>query len=271
MNTEVNSHIKNCIWEVIVEALNDRHVLKDKWIYKLKREIDEKMIRFKTRWVVRSFEQREDLNYNETFVAVIKSMNYKIIFAIIAANDWNLKQMNVITVFLYENVEEKIYMKLSTEYKQSIKICRLRKVFYDLKQSSRMWYNIFASFLKKHEFIFLDVDFNVFFNEKFIIVIYVDDIFLIEFNLKHIVVVKRVFNERFKMIDLSSLQFYLNMSIERNRSNRILFFSQKIYLKKVFKNHSMWKCKSVAIFMNNNVLKVVDSDHVVIVEQRHVY
>ena len=73
------------------------------------------------------------------------------------------------------------------------------------------------------------------------------------------------------MIDLNSFRFYLNMNIERNRSNRILFLSQKIYLKKVFKDHDMWKCKSIAIFMNSNALKAVNSDHVVIVEQRHAY
>ena len=134
-----------------------------------------------------------------------------------------------------------------------------------------MWYNILVSFCKKHEFVFFNVDFSVFFNKKFIIVIYIDDIFLIEFNSKHIVVVKRTFNEHFKMIDLSSLQFYLNINIERNRSNRILFLNQKIYLKKIFKNYDMWECKSIATFMNNNVLKVVNFDHVVIVEQRHIY
>ena len=152
-------------------------------------------------------------------------MNYKIIFAIIVANNWNLKQMNVIIVFFYKNVEEKIYIKLSIKYKQSIKICRLRKVLYDLKQFSWMWYNIFASFFKKHEFVFFNIDFNVFFNEKFIIVIYIDDILLIEFNSEHIVVVKRTFNKHFKIIDLSSFRFYLNMNIERNRLNRILFFN----------------------------------------------
>ena len=147
--------------------------------------------------------------------------------------------MNVIIIFLYENVEKKIYVKLSIKYKQSIKICRLWKAFYNLKQFLRMWYNTFASFLKEHEFVFLNVDFSVFFNEKLIIVIYVDDIFLIKFNSAHIVVVKRTLNKRFKMINLNSLRFYLNMSIERDRSNRILFLNQKIYLKKIFKNHDM--------------------------------
>ena len=271
MNIEVDFHKKNCIWKVIVETLNDCHVFKNKWIYKLKREIDEKVIRFKIRWIIWNFEQRENFDYNETFVIVIKLMNYKIIFAIIVANDWNLKQMNVIIVFLYENVEEKIYVKLSIEYKQSIKICRLQKVLYNLKQSSRMWYNILTSFFKKHKFVFFDVDLNVFFNEKLIIIIYIDNILLIEFNSKHIVVVKRAFNERFKMIDLNSLRFYLNMSIEWDWSNRILSLNQKIYLKKIFKNHDMWECKLIAILINNNALKVVDFDHVIIVEQHHVY
>ena len=91
MNIEVDFHKKNCIWKVIVEASSDHHVFKNKWIYKLKREIDEKVIRFKTYWIVRDFEQRENLDYNETFAVMIKSMNYKIIFAIAAVNDWNLK------------------------------------------------------------------------------------------------------------------------------------------------------------------------------------
>ena len=75
--------------------------------------------------------------------------------------------------------------------------------------------------------------------KKLIIVIYVDDIFLIEFNSEHIIVVKQTFNERFKMIDLNLLRFYLNMNIERNRLNRILFLNQKTYLKKILKNYDM--------------------------------
>ena len=42
-------------------------------------------------------------------------------------------------------------------------------------------------------------------------------------------------------------------------------------MKKILKNHGMWKCKSVAIFINNNVLKAAGFNHVVIIEQRYVY
>ena len=90
-------------------------------------------------------------------------------------------------------------------------------------------YNIFILFFKKLSFVFFYIDFNVFFNNKFIIIIYVNNIFLTEFNLKHIVAVKQLFNKRFKMIDLNSLRFYININIERNRLNCILFFNKKIF------------------------------------------
>ena len=33
----------------------------------------------------------------------------------------------------------------------------------------------------------------------------------------------------------------------------------------------MWKCKLIPIFINNNVLKTIDFDHIIIIEQRYVY
>ena len=39
-------------------------------------------------------------------------MSYKAIFTIAAANDWDLEQIDVKTAFLYEAVEEEIYVEL---------------------------------------------------------------------------------------------------------------------------------------------------------------
>jgi len=48
----------------------------------------------KAQWVVKGFEQRFDINYNEMFAAVVKFMTYKVIFVIAAHYDYKLKQMN---------------------------------------------------------------------------------------------------------------------------------------------------------------------------------
>ena len=55
-------------------------------------------------------------------------------------------------VFLYNAVKELIYIYQLTDFKSQKylnKICKLNKILYDLKQSPRIWYNIFAEFIKE--------------------------------------------------------------------------------------------------------------------------
>ena len=104
------------------DAFKNKFVLRNKWVYKIKRDFNDFIVKFKARWIVRDFEQRKSLNYNEIFVAMIKLMNYKIIFVIVVVNNWELKQMNVITVF-YEHIKEEIYMQFSNDFKQKSKMC----------------------------------------------------------------------------------------------------------------------------------------------------
>ena len=160
-----------------------RKILIDKWIYKCKKNIHEEIICYKTRWCVRDFEQLKSFNYYKTFVSMIKFMNYKIIFVIIVVNDWNIEQMNVKTVFLYEIVNEEIYVKIFHDYiTNKFLMCCLRKALYEFKQTFRVWFETFDKFLKKLNFLFFNADQSVFCDEKFILIIYVNDLFIINFN-----------------------------------------------------------------------------------------
>jgi hypothetical protein len=99
----------NEIWKLI-NFSKDRRVLRDKWIYKIKRKKHDEILRYKTRRMIRDFEQIEKLNYTKIFVSMIKSMNYKTMYVIIAVNDWKIEQMNVKTTFLYDKILEEIYV-----------------------------------------------------------------------------------------------------------------------------------------------------------------
>jgi hypothetical protein len=100
----------NKTWRLIDLSLN-RKSLEDKWIFKFKRNFHEEILRYKTRWVIRDFEQRKSVNYHETYASIIKSMSYKFIFVIAVVRNWKLEQMNIKTMFFYKNVNEKIYVK----------------------------------------------------------------------------------------------------------------------------------------------------------------
>ncbi|EGU72538.1 hypothetical protein FOXB_16953, partial [Fusarium oxysporum f. sp. conglutinans Fo5176] len=108
MIDEIDSLTRNGTF-IPVNLPPGKHTLQGKWVYKLKRGKDGEITRFKARFVVRGFEQKEGIDYHETFASVVKPMSYKMIFAIAAALDLELEQMDVKTAFLYGGVKEEIY------------------------------------------------------------------------------------------------------------------------------------------------------------------
>jgi hypothetical protein len=123
----------NEIW-TLIKFFKNRRMFRDKWVYNIKRKKHDEILRHKTRWVIREFEQIERLNYTKTFVSMIKSMNCKIMYVIIIINDWEIKQMNVKTIFLYDKILEDVYVVQLTSFEKNVnQICKLNKILYDLK------------------------------------------------------------------------------------------------------------------------------------------
>lgn len=139
MQEEVDSLVTNGTW-TLMDLFSNAYALGGKWVYKIKRGPQGEVARYKARWVVRGFEQREGIDFNETFASVVKLMSYKAIFVLTAALNWELEQMDVKIVFLYGNVEEVIYVTQPTgfEVDNKRKVCRLKKALYGLKQSLRV-------------------------------------------------------------------------------------------------------------------------------------
>jgi len=65
---------------------------------------------------------------------------YKTLFALAAHYNLEVNQMNVTTVFLYDSIDQVVYVELSHSYELSDKIALLNKALYDLKQAPHLWY-----------------------------------------------------------------------------------------------------------------------------------
>ncbi|KAI1676237.1 RVT-2 domain containing protein [Pyrenophora tritici-repentis] len=219
---ELASLEANHTWD-LVEKTN-QHSLGGKWVFKIKRGPHGEVLRHKARWVVRGFEQQEGIDYQETFAAVVKPMSYKAIFAIAAAKDLEIHQMDVKTAFLYGDIDNEICVEPPEGLRGSKgKLCRLRKALYGLKQSPRIWYQTLTEFMK-----------------SLYVAIYVDDLLLAGPNLDEIQTLKSSLAKRFEMSDLGECQFYLGMKITRDRASRTLWLSQQGYLRKVLED-SAWE------------------------------
>jgi hypothetical protein len=127
--------------------------------------------------------------------------------------------MNVKTTFLYDKILEDVYVVQLTSFEQSInQICKLNNILYNLKQSSRIWFETLIKFFSFLNYVSLNVEFNVFIKNDIMIVIYVNDLIFTKLNFATIFWLKNVLNERFEMSDLSLCIYYFDMMIFRNRN-----------------------------------------------------
>ncbi len=62
------------------------------------------------------------------------------------------------------------------------------------------------------------------------------------------------------MNDLNLCIYYFDMMIFRNRRLKLLILNQSVYVEQMLRNHEMWNCKSLIIFMNVScrLIKIFD-------------
>ncbi|KAE8718794.1 cytochrome P450 71A9-like [Hibiscus syriacus] len=148
MKDEMDSLMSNQTWK-LAELPPGKKTLHNKWIYRIKEEHDGSK-RYKARLVVKGFQQKESIDFNEIFSPVVKLSTIRLVLKIIAAENLHLEQLDVKTTFLYGDLEEEIYMRQPEGFIEAGKknlVCRLKKSLYSLKQAPRQWYKKFDSFM----------------------------------------------------------------------------------------------------------------------------
>lgn len=66
------SLLKNQVYQVVDSLPKDTRILGTKWLFKVKRDANGNIERFKVRLVAKGYAQREGIDYNETFASVLK-------------------------------------------------------------------------------------------------------------------------------------------------------------------------------------------------------
>jgi hypothetical protein len=260
MKDEIASLIFNNTWQ-LVDRPTQTKVLRGRWVFKNKRGVGGAVVRHKARWVVRGFEQREGLDYHETFASVIKPMSYKALFAIAAALALHIEQMDVKTAFLYGKVDETIYVEQPTRIDEhSGKVCKLNRALYGLKQAPRVWYNTLREFLLTLKFSPLSADPGVFSRGQVYIAVYVDDLLIIGPSMPEIEAIKLELSGRFEMSDLGPCAYYLGIAVVRDLANRSLRLSQRTYTEQVLRQFGMWGANPADLPMATNTRLVPEPD-----------
>ncbi|GJU39070.1 retrotransposon protein, putative, ty1-copia subclass [Tanacetum coccineum] len=221
MNTKMQSLRDNQVWYLVDLPSNGRTV-RFKWLFKKKIDMDGNVHTFKARLVAKGFTQTYRVDYGKTFSPVEDIRAIRILLAIPQG---------------------------FVDPKHPNKVCKLQRFIYGLKQAFRSWNKRFDEEFKKIDFtqnadepcVYLKASGS---NVAFLI-LYVDDMLLMRNSVTMLQEVKSWLCKCFSMKDLGEAAYMLGIKIIRDRSKRLIAFSQSAYLKKILnkfriKNSKKW-------------------------------
>ena len=289
MRDEMKSITENSTWKLVPVPENKREVIQGRWVFRTKTDSNGKIAKYKSRWVVKGFQQEEGFNYTDTFASVVKPMSYKILFNIAASLNLDIQQMDVKTAFLNSPINEEVYVEQphgfevdSMEEDNNLKIdlstpnnkfskrhhtfpknkrgksnlvCKLERALYGLKQAPRAWYDTLSAFMIKANLHPLKSDHAVFVNKArtLYIAVYVDDILIFGSDSQEISTLKEQLHQRFNMTDLGPAHMYLGMEITRDYTSNTLSLNQQKYIQVVLNRFKMTDCNPVSTPMETGI------------------
>ncbi len=109
------------------------HVLPSKYVFKVKSGGP------KVRIVVFCCRQLYGIDFFETFAPVVEMTTVRTILALVACADLECEQVDVVTAFLYGDLEEDIFMEVPDGFKNQNRanmVCKLQKIALRLKAGS---------------------------------------------------------------------------------------------------------------------------------------
>jgi hypothetical protein len=105
--------------------------------------------------VIKDYHQIKDKDFDETYAFVVKANIFRMMLTIVAVFNYQIRQFDIKTAFLYDQMNRMIYIDQSKDFEieDSNKICLLNIDFYELMQSSHLWFDEIKKKLLTYELI----------------------------------------------------------------------------------------------------------------------
>ena len=110
MTTEFIALLKKNTWFLIPKP-SDKNIVSNKWLFRIKRNVDGTIECYKDRLVARGYTQESSVDYTEIFSPMVKYTTIHTVLAIVTTHKWPIRQLDISNAFLYGFLDTEIYME----------------------------------------------------------------------------------------------------------------------------------------------------------------
>jgi Reverse transcriptase (RNA-dependent DNA polymerase) len=112
LKAELDSLEKQNIFGLVVLTLKNVNPIVYKWVFAIKRNEKNKIVRYKARLVAQCFTQIPRVDYEETYSPIVDAITLRFLISLTITENVQMRLMDVVTAYLYGSLDNDIYMKV---------------------------------------------------------------------------------------------------------------------------------------------------------------
>jgi hypothetical protein len=213
------------------------------WVLATSRDADGNLARHKARLVADGSKQSFGVDYDSVFAPTYRLTSLRLLLSIAAAQDLKILQLDVKTAFLHGELMEEIYVRQPPGYGDgTVRVWRLKKSLYGLKQAARAWHAKLKEAFSSVGLFPLRSDTSVFSGviagSQLYALAYADDVLLVGSALA-ISQVYESLSKRFELSHAAPVSQFLGISVSRVRELGLLEISKSRYIEEILSRFNM--------------------------------
>ena len=260
MKSKLQSIHSNNTWCYAVLPKGQK-VIGLKWVFKVKRNLGGKIVKYKAKLVAKGYARRHGVDYEEVFAPVARIETVSLVLALAVHGKWQVHHMDVKSAFLNDELQEEVYVSQPPGFmnpNQPGKVLKLKKALYGMKQAPRAWNAKLDKELVNLGFYRSGEEHAVYkrgSGESLLLIgVYVDDLIICGPDNSRIAEFEQQMCKTFSMSDLGLLSYYLGMEVRQKPG--LITICQRAYAEKIVEQCGMKGCNPVDTPMEqNNKLK----------------
>nr|GEV86555.1 copia protein [Tanacetum cinerariifolium] len=251
------------------DAVEGKHSIGTKWVYRNKKDERWIIVRNKARLVAQGHTQEEEINYDKVFAPVARIEAIRLFLAYALFIGFNVYQMDVKSAFLYGTIEEDVYLCQPLGFEDlhfPNKVYKVEKALYGLHQAPKAGYQTLSTYLLENRFKRGIIDKTLFIKKDkgdlLLVQVYVDDIISGSTKKSLCKKFKGLMHKKFQMSFMGELTFFLGLQVMQRDDG--IFISQDKYVADILKkfDFSSVKIASTPIETNKTLLEGEEAEDV---------